>query len=63
MILHSGRHLKRACIVARLREAGCVFAEDEADVLLATTSDPATLDEMMSRRARGAPLGAGRGLG
>lgn len=50
------RHHLKPVIVARLRDAGCVFAEDEADVLLATTSDPATLDEMMSRRAGGAPL-------
>ncbi len=43
-------------IVARLREAGCVFAEDEADVLLAATTETATLDAMVSRRATGVPL-------
>jgi release factor glutamine methyltransferase len=43
-------------IVARLRAAGCVFAEDEADVLLATTTDPTALDTMVSRRATGVPL-------
>jgi release factor glutamine methyltransferase len=43
-------------IVARLRAAGCVFAEDEADVLLATSTEPATLDQMVSRRASGVPL-------
>ena len=50
-------------IVARLRDAGCVFAEDEADVLLATTTDPATLDAMVSRRVDRGAAGAGRGLG
>ena len=49
-------HELKPGIVARLREAGCVFAEDEADVLLATTTEPATLDEMVSRRVGGVPL-------
>ena len=49
-------HDIKADIAVRLRAVGCVFAEDEADVLLATTTDPATLDEMVSRRATGVPL-------
>jgi release factor glutamine methyltransferase len=49
-------HDLRPGIVARLREAGCVFAEDEADVLLATTTEPPTLDAMVSRRVTGVPL-------
>jgi release factor glutamine methyltransferase len=47
---------KRTAIAARLRAAGCVFAEDEADVLLATSTDPAVLAAMVDRRAAGAPL-------
>jgi release factor glutamine methyltransferase len=46
----------RDVLVERLRAAGCVFAEDEADVLLATTTDAARLDAMVRRRAAGAPL-------
>jgi release factor glutamine methyltransferase len=43
-------------IVVRLRAAGCVFAEDEADVLLATSTEPAAIDAMVSRRTAGVPL-------
>ncbi len=43
-------------IVVRLRAAGCVFAEDEADVLLATTEEPAAIDAMVARRSAGVPL-------
>jgi release factor glutamine methyltransferase len=46
----------KATIAARLRAAGCVFAEDEADVLLATTTDTRELDDMLARRASGIPL-------
>jgi release factor glutamine methyltransferase len=46
----------RSSVIGRLRAAGCVFAEDEADVLLAATTDPATLDAMVARRATGLPL-------
>jgi len=49
-------HDLRPGIVARLRAAGCVFAEDEADVLLATSTEPAALDAMVSRRTSGVPL-------
>jgi release factor glutamine methyltransferase len=45
-----------ADIVARLRAAGCVFAEDEADILLQTTTDPVRLDELVSQRCDGMPL-------
>ena len=41
-------------IVARLRAAGCVFAEDEARLLLEQASDG--LAEMVRRRASGEPL-------
>ena len=45
-----------ASVVARLRAAGCVFAEDEAAVLLAAARSPADLDALVRRRATGEPL-------
>jgi release factor glutamine methyltransferase len=42
--------------VARLRAAGCVFAEDEAQLIIATARTPEELDEMVERRAAGLPL-------
>lgn len=45
-----------SAVVERLRAAGCVFAEDEADLLLAAASDPEQLDAMVGRRASGLPL-------
>ncbi|MCO1661073.1 putative protein N(5)-glutamine methyltransferase [Pseudonocardia humida] len=43
-------------LVARLRAAGCVYAEDEADLLVATAGDPAELEAMVRRRVEGLPL-------
>ena len=43
-------------MVARLRAAGCVFAEDEAALLLADASDPEQLDSMVAARVEGLPL-------
>ncbi|GAA4075565.1 putative protein N(5)-glutamine methyltransferase [Actinomadura miaoliensis] len=43
-------------VVTRLRAAGCVFAEDEARMLLAAARTPAELDAMVVRRADGMPL-------
>jgi release factor glutamine methyltransferase len=43
-------------VVARLRAAGCVFAEDEARLLLEAASTPAELAELVDRRVGGAPL-------
>jgi release factor glutamine methyltransferase len=43
-------------IVARLRAAGCVFAEDEARLLISTAPTPADLEVMVHRRAAGLPL-------
>ena len=43
-------------VVARLRAAGCVFAEEEAAVLASTAASPAELDAMVARRAAGEPL-------
>ncbi|MBL1092020.1 MULTISPECIES: putative protein N(5)-glutamine methyltransferase [Streptomyces] len=43
-------------VVARLRAAGCVFAEDEAALLCDTARTPAELAAMVERRALGQPL-------
>jgi release factor glutamine methyltransferase len=43
-------------IVARLRAAGCVFAEDEARLLISSARTPAHLAAMVDRRAAGLPL-------
>ncbi len=42
--------------MARLRAAGCVFAEDEAQLLISAAGTPAELDDMVTRRVRGLPL-------
>jgi release factor glutamine methyltransferase len=46
----------RAPVVARLRAAGCVFAEDEARLLLAAVRTPAELTALVDRRVAGEPL-------
>ena len=43
-------------IVTALRAAGCVFAEDEAELLLATARTPDELFTMLNRRTAGLPL-------
>src|SRR6201982_3397415 len=43
-------------IVTRLRAAGCVFAEDEARLLIAAAQTSAELDAMVGRRVAGLPL-------
>ncbi|MEV4257945.1 putative protein N(5)-glutamine methyltransferase, partial [Spirillospora sp. NPDC049652] len=43
-------------IAARLRAAGCVFAEEEAELIIAAAPSPAGLDAMIARRAEGEPL-------
>lgn len=45
-----------ATAVVRLREAGCVFAEDEAEVLHGAASDDDALVSLVDRRAKGEPL-------
>jgi release factor glutamine methyltransferase len=45
-----------ADLVARLRAAGCVAAEDEAGELVAAAPDARTLEEWLTRRERGEPL-------
>jgi release factor glutamine methyltransferase len=48
--------LPRAEIVARLRAAGCVFAEDEAGLLISAAATPADLVGLLDRRVAGLPL-------
>jgi release factor glutamine methyltransferase len=43
-------------IVARLRAAGCVFAEDEARLLVSAARTPAELAVLVDRRVAGLPL-------
>ncbi|MFD9353694.1 putative protein N(5)-glutamine methyltransferase [Streptomyces sp. NPDC060031] len=43
-------------LVEHLRAAGCVFAEEEADLLKAAASDERHLAELLARRVRGEPL-------
>jgi release factor glutamine methyltransferase len=45
-----------AIVVARLRAGGCVFAEDEARILVAAAADPASLEQLVLRRVAGEPL-------
>ncbi len=45
----------RAAVTARLRAAGCVFAEDEAELLL-TEVPPGALPDTIARRVAGEPL-------
>jgi release factor glutamine methyltransferase len=52
-----GAHpISRSAIIARLRAAGCVFAEDEARLLLAAATTPADLADKVERRVAGLPL-------
>ncbi len=43
-------------IAARLRAAGCVFAEDEARLLVEAAADADALDGLVERRVAGLPL-------
>ncbi|MFI0898290.1 putative protein N(5)-glutamine methyltransferase [Streptomyces sp. NPDC020983] len=45
-----------AAVTARLRAAGCVFAEDEARIILDTAATPAEAAVMTAERAAGRPL-------
>ena len=46
----------QASVVARLRAAGCVFAEDEARLLSEAARDDSELEVMVGQRAAGLPL-------
>ncbi|MEZ0088943.1 putative protein N(5)-glutamine methyltransferase [Streptacidiphilus sp. EB129] len=48
--------LQHSALITRLRTAGCVFAEDEADLLVGTATTPDHLDTMVDRRVDGLPL-------
>ena len=43
-------------VIARLRAAGCVFAEDEARLLVAAARTPGELEASVRRRVAGEPL-------
>lgn len=43
-------------VVARLRAAGCVWAEDEAALLESAAADPGELETLVERRVGGEPL-------
>ncbi|MHA7221865.1 putative protein N(5)-glutamine methyltransferase [Arthrobacter sp. RHLT1-20] len=45
-----------APVIARLRAAGCVFAEEEAQLLAAAADTPEQLDALVARRVSGLPL-------
>ncbi|MFE7896817.1 putative protein N(5)-glutamine methyltransferase [Streptomyces sp. NPDC057424] len=46
----------RDSVVSTLRTAGCVFAEDEAELIFATARTPAEAAAMVERRVAGLPL-------
>jgi release factor glutamine methyltransferase len=48
--------LDGSAVVARLRAAGCVFAEDEARLLTDAAATPAELAALVDRRVAGFPL-------
>ena len=48
--------LSREAIAARLRAAGCVWAEEEADLLISAARTPADRSALVDRRAAGQPL-------
>src|SRR3954465_6802843 len=45
-----------SAVVDRLRPAGCVFAEDEAGLLMAAAGSPEELASLVDQRAAGLPL-------
>ncbi|MGH1524896.1 putative protein N(5)-glutamine methyltransferase [Leifsonia sp. L25] len=47
---------ERDGIIRRLRAAGCVFAEEEAALLLEAATSPGELEALVGRRAAGEPL-------
>ena len=51
-----GTPVERDVVVGRLRAAGCVFAEDEAELLLSDAANAAELEVSVARRVAGEPL-------
>ncbi|GAB3824768.1 putative protein N(5)-glutamine methyltransferase [Kribbella italica] len=45
-----------SALVLALRAAGCVFAEEEADLILSTANDPGEVSRMVAERTSGLPL-------
>ncbi|GAA5190470.1 putative protein N(5)-glutamine methyltransferase [Arthrobacter gyeryongensis] len=45
-----------SAVTARLRSAGCVFAEDEARLLIAAAHAPEDLEQLLGQRVSGLPL-------
>ncbi|GAA4562525.1 putative protein N(5)-glutamine methyltransferase [Planotetraspora kaengkrachanensis] len=52
----SSSPLTLPAIVTRLRAAGCVFAEDEAELIVSTARVPGEVAAMVDRRVAGLPL-------
>ncbi|MET8022546.1 putative protein N(5)-glutamine methyltransferase [Streptomyces avermitilis] len=52
----SSSSVSSSAVVAALRSAGCVFAEDEAELILSTARTPGEIATMVDRRAAGLPL-------
>ena len=48
--------IEHAALVARLRSAGCVFAEEEAELLVAEAASAEHLEDLVTRRVAGLPL-------
>jgi release factor glutamine methyltransferase len=48
--------LDRSAVISRLRAAGCVFAEDEAQLLISAAPGASDLEVMVERRCAGEPL-------
>lgn len=48
--------LPRGAVVGRLRAAGCVFAEDEADLIIDSAHTPEELEALVGQRVSGTPL-------
>jgi release factor glutamine methyltransferase len=46
----------RSGVISRLRAAGCVFAEDEAQLLISAAGSTSDLELMVERRCAGEPL-------
>ncbi|WP_320065159.1 putative protein N(5)-glutamine methyltransferase [Micromonospora sp. RTGN7] len=49
-------HPDRPALVSRLRAAGCVFAEEEAELLVAAADSAERLADLVERRVAGLPL-------
>jgi release factor glutamine methyltransferase len=49
-------HIPPTSVVDRLRTAGCVFAEEEAELLMAAAGSPTELADLLDRRTAGVPL-------